>query len=246
MMLLSLLIRKGRRFTGWEGLPPIAVSLGLLSGLIFLLLGKMALAVIFISYGIILLESRIPLRGLIRGFPGASILVTLVRATFFFLPLPFLGFPVLNPLSWGVLAGIVYGMLLQLRQLPDLRLMLSREFIAMLPPLSREERFDEMLFPTLGAVAQEYFYRGAMLYVLIGFAGLWSIIIAAALFTIEHLVHFNSSEAFDGYDILVQAMLGLGLGVIFYFSSSLVGCMLGHIVYNGFAVLQALRRKSSK
>jgi hypothetical protein len=243
-MPLPLLSSKGRHIAIWKYKIPLLILLAILSGLMFFFMGKMAPAVVFLSYGIILLESRLPLRRLIHGFPGASLLVTLVRAAFFFLPLPFLGLPVLHPLSWGVLAGIACGALLQTWRLSDLQLGLSSEFIAMLPPLSKEQRLNALLAPVLAAIAQEYFYRGAMLSVFAGYIGIGSIILAATCFTLEHLTHFNSSEVFDGYDILMQMLLGLGLGTVFYLSSSLVGCILGHTVYNGVSVFQALRRRS--
>lgn len=244
MTLLALLIKTRKQCMAWNNIAFVPVMLFVFCGLYFLLVGSRALSVVFISYGIILIESRIALRSLIRGFPGARILVTLLRAAFFFIPLPFLGFPTLNPVSWGVLAGIACGLLLQLPQLSDLRLILSDAFIAILPPLTKEERLDGVLLPTLSAIAQEYFYRGIMLYVLASYIGPWAIIAAALLFTFEHLMHLNTRRAFDKYDLLLQTFLGLGLGSVFYLSGSLAGCMLGHIVYNGASALQALRRKS--
>jgi len=181
----------------WDKVAPIGIILVFFCGFFSLFINSKTLVIIFITYGIILLESRIALRRFICGFPGANVLVTLLRVAFFFIPLPFLGFPVLNPVSWGVFVAIIWGILLQIPQFRDIGLLLSREFNAMLSPYSRSQRLNAVLLPLLSAVAQEYFYRGTMLPALANICGIWAVLIVALLFTFEHLMHFDTRQAFD-------------------------------------------------
>lgn len=244
MSMLTLVRRRGRQFASWKYLPVLILSVILLFALICLFVRKPGIALIFLCYAIILFESRINLRRFIRGFPGASTLVTVLRSAFFFLPLPFLGVPHFLFFSWGILAGVLFGYLLHIWQWRDLQLQFSSEFLALLPPLSREEKFNGTLQRVLAGIAQEYFYRGVMLTALLGSIGWGAVAIAALLFALEHFMHRDWQQVFDWVDLVLQTLLGLGLGVILVLSSSLAGCMLGHIAYNSVDIFRALRRKT--
>ncbi|HLF26424.1 MAG TPA: CPBP family intramembrane glutamic endopeptidase [Anaerolineae bacterium] len=230
------LVRKGWLSAG-------IIVLILILTLYLLLVGEIDLAIAFGVYALILIQSRLRLSRIIFGFPGAPTLRRLLRSVVFFLPLPFLGLPHERSMSWGIVAGLIYGALFILWRLPELRFNLSAEFISILPPVTREDRVREAFHPILGAVAQEYFYRGVMLYLLASRLGLWSVMIATLLFTAEHFMHFDALQAFDWKDYVLQTLLGLGVGVIFYFSGSLIGCILGHVVYNCPGAIQVLRRR---
>src|SRR5207249_7851543 len=102
-----------------------------------------------------------------------------------------------------------------------------REYIALLQPLSREDKLRDLFFPILSAITQEYFYRGVMLYILMSFMNLWSIALVALLFAIEHVIPENAGQFLDRYDTLLHISLALLLGFVFYYSHSLIGCILG-------------------
>lgn len=212
----------------------------------FFFSAHLTLAIVFISYACILLMARAPLWRVIRGFPGAPTLRLFLRAAIFLLPLPFFGLPALAVPVWGIFAGIGCGMFLLLCQFPALRFALSRDFVAILPPLSREERLREILFPIFAALVQEYFYRGVMLLTLQTYIGFWAVILVAGLFAFEHILHIDATQNFDKYDTLFHILLGLGLGTVLFFSQSLLACILGHLTYNSPAVLEAIRRQSEK
>lgn len=228
------------------GRVPIAViSSMFLLAVYFLATGENSLAAVFACYGIVLLQTRLKLWLIVGGFRGAPTLRRLLRLGVFFLPIIFLGPPILNELTWGVLAGIACGAIFLLARLPELRFNLSGEFIAILPPLSPEDKFREVFSLVFGAVGQEYFYRGVVLYALVQYLGIGAVVVSAVFFTIEHLLHAGAQQTFDRRDYLLQTLLALSLGGIFYFSESLLGCMLGHVIYNAPGALQTFRRSSS-
>ncbi|HLF27512.1 MAG TPA: CPBP family intramembrane glutamic endopeptidase [Anaerolineae bacterium] len=222
----------------------LAIALLVLAAGYFFAVSQLPLGVAFATYAFILAEARVRLRNYIRGFRGAAIVTRLIRSAVFFVPLPFLGFPSAQPQAWGIVGGFVYGAALQLSQVSDLRLTLSRDFLKLLPPLSAEDKFRDTFHPILIASAQEYFYRGVILYVLIPYIQLWAIVVSTVFFVFEHVMHFNASRRWDRLDLLFQMLLSLGLSTLFYFSQALLGSLLGHMAYNFPSLIQALRRSS--
>lgn len=205
--------------------------------------GTVSLAVVVGCYALIVAQSQVRISRVISGFTGARVLRRMLRSAVFFLPVAFFGLPTGDAALWGTAAGVAYGGAFVLGRLPEIRFNLSSEFIAILPPLSYEDWIRETLHPLVGAVAQEYFYRGIVLSVFATYVGAWAVLLSTLLFALEHLIHFNAGEAFDRRDYLLHLALGLGFGVIFYLSGSLLGCILGHTVYNSPSALQALRRR---
>lgn len=243
---MTSLVRPRRQFTISRLAPLCVIVLVLLLGGYLWVIHENVLALLATTYGIILIQARIPFIDLLRRVPGKFYLITAIRFLVFLPPLFILGASNAQLVLWGIIAGIGWGLLLQLLQFRDLTFVLSKEFIRELPPLPLQEKVLYSLQLVLVAIGQEYFYRGVVLYVLISSVGIWAIVISSLLFTFEHVMHFNAAQVFDKYDIMLQTALAVGLGVIFYFSGSLIGCMLGHSLYNGPTLLQTLRRKTGQ
>lgn len=223
----------------------LSIALLALAAACFFAAGEPTLGIAFASYALVVAQVRVRLRNYVRGFRGAATTTRLIRSAVFFIPLLFLGLPSLQSQAWGIVAGFAFGAALQLLQLSDLRLTLSRDYLSLLPPLSAENKFRDTFHPVLIAIAQEYFYRGVILYVLMPYIHLWAVIVATAFFVFEHVMHFNASRQWDRTDLFFQALLSLGLSLIFFFSQSLLGSMLGHIAYNLPSVIHTLRRPSA-
>lgn len=226
----------------WLPFIPILLLFALSSVLLFR--GELTIFLLSISYCVILIQCRISLRKFIHGFPGSSIVIFSLRCLFFTTPLLFSQFPNSNILSWGIPLGIIAGGLLQLCQFRTVKLALSAEFLAILPPLSFEEKLKGTLTPLLSGVFQEYYYRGAMLYILMKPLGLWAIPIVSFCFLFEHVMHLGALKTFDKYDFFLQVLLSMILGLIFYFTHSLAGCIIGHCTYNSVASVHVIRRKT--
>lgn len=220
-----------------------AISLSFLLGISLTFVAR-DLGIVFLGYALILVNSRLYYGRYIHGFLGARAIVRIIRSAIFFVPLLAINAPPFRIGIWSTLAGALLGLLLQIWQFSDLKLTLSNEFIAILPPLTHDDKFNGMYYPILGAIAQEYFYRGVMLYVLSGYIGIWAIIPATFCFTLEHYIHFNADQTFDVRDYVLQTILGTGLGIIFYFSQSLPACIIGHMIYNTPGVLHTMRRRT--
>lgn len=214
--------------------------------LFFLLTGRFALAIAFAGYDLVVWQSRVRLDKYIHGFPGAPTLRRFVRSLIFLVPLPFIGLPAVQPSLWGILSGMGCGICLLLFQFPTLKLTLSREFISLFPPLSREDKIREIFHPLLAAAVQEYLYRGVLLYLLSASLGWWAILLVTVLFVLEHLLQIDAWQNLDRYDLLFQSALSLSLGCVFFLFHSLIGCMLGHMIYNLPKAITAIRRPLKK
>lgn len=207
-------------------------------------LNQHELAVAFASYAVILLQSRVQLSRFIHGFSAAPIITRLLRYGFSFLPLLFIRIPKLNSLQWGIPVAIAWAIALQFPSLPDFKITISSEFAALLPPLSRMDKFRNVLHPILSAIAEEFFYRGVLLNLLRTYIGPWAILVVSISFVLEHFLQRNAPYIFTRRDYIFQLLLSLGLSTVFYLSESLLGCMLGHVVYNLPETIQTLMRNT--
>lgn len=208
------------------------------------LVHRVDLGSIALTYGAILGQSRVPFARYIHGFPGAILCRRVLRSLIFFLPLFWLGFPALSLWPWGILIACGWSFCLLASQWKDLLFALDPSFIAVLSPLSKEERWAEALSPLWSALAQEYYYRGVVLVVFATYLGPSAILISLLLFVIEHLLQAEAARTFDTKDTIMHALLSLGLGVVMYVSHSLVGCIIGHALYNAPRVWEALHRRA--
>lgn len=235
------------RFLNWltnDPIPHMFVLGAACGALVSLALGSWSLFLLFATYTAILIQSRLPFSRWIRGFPGAPFVRRVLRTLFLFIPLPFLGLPPGNA-SWpGLLVGLAFGVLLLIIRLPEIRLNLAADMIAIFPPLSRSEKLRDIYHFLMSAIGQEYYYRGVVITLFSSLCGIWAIGIAALLFIIEHYVQDNSVADWDWKDYSLQTMLSLGSGMIYYFTGSLVGSILAHIVYNTPGIMHVMRRKN--
>lgn len=221
----------------------LIVTMSLLSSVLFVLMGGSGLTIVTIEYLVIIVISRASLRQ-VQGFPGSATLRRFFRSIVYFFPLFFLPLPSVKFMNWGLLAAPILVSLLMYFRLPELRLNLSTDFLILLPSLPSGEKPRQIFHSIMSAIAQEYFYRGVAIFVLKDYLNYWSIIVVTLLFFVEHYIHIDAQVAFDRRDYVYQSILSVILGLVFYLSGSLLGCILGHIIYNFPHVIQTSKRKT--
>lgn len=231
-----------RLFVPWNSVSVASIGITLLLLLLSIFWDSYTIALALASFELILIQARIPLHLFLRDTSIGAWLRSAIRVGVFFLPAFFLSLPPVTHVVIGLIAGVLCALLLQLTQWRDLKFVVSDAFIQMLNPLPRQEGIRQGIQIVFASAGQEFFYRGMLLPVLAPLFGIWAILIATLCFVVEHLLHFNSAEAFDTRDILLQAILSVGLGMVMYFTGSILGCMLGHILYNSPFLYQTIRR----
>lgn len=119
---------------------------------------------------------------------------------------------------------------------------MSKELAALLPPLTRDRfAFDVYSYASL-AIAQEVFYKGFVVAFLSPDWGLYAVLLASALFIVEHRLHYWGARSFDRIDYLLQATFSLILGLLYFLTGSLLGCIVAHMIYNLPSIVQGWLR----
>lgn len=133
--------------------------------------------------------------------------------------------------SMGILAGIGTGVLFVALRYKDITLFFDEEFLKLQPVMPLSVIVRSVAGVAGAAVFQEIFFRG---YLMCAFSeyGLYSIVIASILFCLDHFLMWRSQKAYTGKDYAFFFLLSCTLGIIYYFTSSLIGCIIGHAIVN--------------
>jgi membrane protease YdiL (CAAX protease family) len=131
----------------------------------------------------------------------------------------------------GILAGIGTGMLFVALRYRDITLFFDEQFLRSPPAIPSSVIVRSIAGVAGAAVFQEIFFRG---YLMCAFSdyGLYSIVIASILFCLDHFLMWRSQKAYTGKDYIYFFLLSCALGIIYYFTGSLIGCIVGHAVVN--------------
>jgi hypothetical protein len=190
-----------------------------------------------LTFGAVLAFGRSTLSWLGTSSAG-KIARRLARVVVFFAPLPFApGLDWTSSVAMAVAGGAI-GLALLAPDHRILRRSLDPGFQAMLPRQSGMDATRNLIIAGGSGVAQEYLYRGLLLFGLASFIGWWALPAAAALFALEHLVQGLGGHYYDPRDIAAQVALSLGLGALVLASGSIMPAVVGHTVYNLPGVIQ--------
>ena len=133
--------------------------------------------------------------------------------------------------TWGIVAGIGLGVFFVVLRYKDIALFFDEQMLQSTPfiPLAVIARSSAGVAGA--AVFQEVFFRG---YLLCAFSvyGLYSIVIVSVLFCVDHFLVWRSQKAYTGKDYVYFFFLSCALGVLYYYTGSLLGCIAGHAVVN--------------
>ncbi|MFF1659163.1 type II CAAX prenyl endopeptidase Rce1 family protein [Streptomyces sp. NPDC058255] len=163
-----------------------------------------------------------------------------VRVGSFIYPLLFGVFPS-SSLSLQALAiGILIPIPALASEMRNIRMGLSKNFLAILGPISTKEKMRLGLRDSLAGICQEYLYRSLLLFAFVDALGWAAVAFTAFLFVIEHQLHAGAS--WDLQDIAIHAYLGLALGALCYTSETWWPAVLGHSIFNLPNIVQTLRR----
>jgi hypothetical protein len=205
--------------------------------------GQQQPGIALVTYAIILLQARVQISKFFKPFPGLPYVTRIIRTLFYFIPVLFLPWPSPQAKLWGIPLGIAVGLLFVLGQYEDLKLIFSKDVADLFAPITKVDRIRDSVDPVLSAVAQEYFYKQVLLLSFVPMLGIGAIALSALLFTIEHEFQFNSAYTYDKKDYVFQFFLSGALGLVYFFSGSLLGAILGHAIYNTPSIILTLRTK---
>ncbi|WDV44744.1 CPBP family intramembrane metalloprotease [Clostridiaceae bacterium M8S5] len=138
--------------------------------------------------------------------------------------------------------GFIGGSLLLLLNHKNVIKLLKENSITTMFRISKRVFFERMLFLSLSIVAEEVFFR----YFLIGYAretlGVYSILISSILFVHGHYMYRWSNQSFKVVAYIYHFIVGLVLGIVFYLTGAIGGCLLGHFLFNSPHYIVLIRR----
>jgi hypothetical protein len=182
---------------------------------------------------------------LVLPLPLAARLIIrrLLRHAVFFVVFPFLAVPPMGTAA-SCAMGSAAGAIALGFQWKEIRRSFEPAYLKLFPPIGAIDRTRDLITFGFAGAAQEYLYRYAVLVALSPLIGYASVLVAAVLFTVEHLIHPGGS--WDIKDLMLQALLAIVLGTIVYVGGGLLPAVLGHTVFNLPAVLFAARRPAKR
>lgn len=128
---------------------------------------------------------------------------------------------------WEIILNTFLGFLLLLLFTRELKVIFSKNLRELLPKVRPELFYSETVFIYSSAVVEEIFFKGFMLYRLSHF-GMLSIVAVSFLFTFLHWINTDPARVKDH---LAQFAMMFCTGLLFYFTNSVIGCILCHCIY---------------
>lgn len=110
-------------------------------------------------------------------------------------------------------------------------------------PMKIEEGVNKLFSYFLAIISEELFFRGYLIYKLKEeFDLLGVIILSSLLFLVAHSLNRWANKMFDVKRYLSIYFLGLILSTVFYFTNSIIPCVLLHAIYNSANFILVVKR----
>lgn len=173
----------------------------------------------------------------------------LLRRSLYLIPLLFpalFGFEfMLTPVRMNIpaliLIGLTVGALSVAPKYKDWQLLLSYDMIDYFQKKKSKFSYCTMLLLyILAPLCEEYFFRNFIISRTMDTIGPFAIILSAFLFFLHHF-GVKWSSKFKKYDFIIQIIFGLISGVMFYFSESIIPCIIAHLTYNAPHIILSAR-----
>lgn len=159
-----------------------------------------------------------------------------IHLAIYYLPLIL---PVLLPLNWSVktsvldaVYGVVVGLVLLAFKYKDVFKAISSDNVMSKSPLSFKELLLDLYHNILAVVAEEVFFRMVIIGFLAGEFGVVSVLISSLLFLHSRYINRWANVMFNFKSYVYHLVLGLCLGLLYYYSKSLMLVMIAHLIFN--------------
>jgi len=149
----------------------------------------------------------------------------------------------LFPIIWGnslqsfelnknILLGIMIGVILLVSKFNELKEILSGSNMILYNKISKSEFSYRLYENFLSVVSEELYFRFLIIELMAISIGRWSILLSATLFTFSHWLNRWADKMFSVRSYIYHMLVGLSLGVYYYYTNSLIGCILAHFIFN--------------
>lgn len=98
----------------------------------------------------------------------------------------------------------------------------------------------------LAIFAEELFFRYFLITYLDKNIGFYSVLISSFLFVYAHIINRWANKMFTYKSYLYIFVLGFLLGMVFWYTHTLSGCLLGHFIYNSSEFITNWKKYTAK
>jgi membrane protease YdiL (CAAX protease family) len=200
-----------------------------------------AMAAVCVTYLLICLAARSTLP-FFAAWPARRVWKACFRLLIFALPVAVMPWPSLSWRMPAVIIGVATGLIGLGLQADGLARWFGRGSKALLAPVAWRDRVADLLISGGSGIGQETFYRGFLIMAFAPVLKFGVVILAAALFLLEHLVYRGARKDWDRRDMFWHVGMSIVLGWSVYLTGSIIGAYMAHTLYNLPAFAIALRR----
>lgn len=182
----------------------------------------------------------------IRGFKYSRV----IRHTLFFVPplLPLLGYQLgigKGDHILSIFLGIIFGLLLVVGNLNYIKEFLSNSPL-MFVRIRKNEFYFESFKIVIAVIVEEVFFRLFIFSMLRDEIGIMIVLISSLLFVWAHYLNRWANIKFGLKSYIFQFLVGVVSGIVYYVTTSIVGCILVHLMFNGYMILALYNRTKLK
>lgn len=132
----------------------------------------------------------------------------------------------------GLILGVIISSVLLLSNFKHIRQQFSPSNYLLSFGIDRSEFYNSLISISISIIVEELFFRYLMISLLSQAIGVYAIFISAILFTHSHYINRWANVKFNLRSYIYQFVIGILLGMLFYYQKSIVGCIVSHFIFN--------------
>lgn len=109
-------------------------------------------------------------------------------------------------------------------------------------PIKTRDFIFELLKLIYSIVSEEIFFRGFLFAQLQNFFGISIILFSAGIFVFIHYINRWADRIFSKKSYLMQFLFAIVVGTMYYVTSSLIACVICHMIFNSSLFLVLIKR----
>lgn len=133
---------------------------------------------------------------------------------------------------YGIIFGIIIASVLLLTNYSYIRKQFSHSNYLLSFGIDKSEFYNTLISNSTSILLEELFFRYLMMGVLFQVFGVYSVFISAVLFTHSHYINRWANVKFNLRSYIYHFIIGILIGILFYYTKSLIGCLVSHFIFD--------------
>lgn len=138
--------------------------------------------------------------------------------------------------------GLIIGIVMLLSKYDEVKKAITGERVYSLKKISKYEFIVMTSGYLMAVVSEELYFRVFIIEVINSSIGLYSIVLSSILFVFSHWMNRWADKMFSLKSYCYHALIGIVLATYYYYFTSVLGCIIAHIIFNLPAFLIAYKQ----